>query len=93
MNLDLLFTFSCSGVHQQDLVSLSEANKDHMIDGRVHWKKFLLMGESIQEMMRFQPSNYRTLEPNIDVLYFIGHESILTEDASIGKKSKIRHVK
>lgn len=67
------------GIHQQDLVSLGEANKDHKTDGKVHWKKFRLMGESILEMVRFQYPTY-LLEPNPFILYFIGHQSIPTED-------------
>lgn len=68
-------------------MSLGEANKDHKTDGKVHWKKFYLMGESILDMMRFQPSSSSSptyhLEPNPFLLYFIGHESSLlssTED-------------
>ncbi|KAI7891125.1 ras guanine nucleotide exchange factor domain-containing protein [Mucor mucedo] len=67
------------GIHQQDLVSLGEANKDHKIDGKVHWKKFRLMGDSILQMMRFQYPTY-AFEPNPFLLYFIGHQSIPTED-------------
>jgi hypothetical protein len=66
-------------------VSLGEANKDHKTDGKVHWKKFRLMGESILEMTRFQYPTTPCLllvEPNPYLLYFIGHESIPTEDVS-----------
>jgi hypothetical protein len=70
------------GIHQQDLVSLGEANKDHKMDGKVHWKKFRLMGECILEMIRFQYPAYTSLVPEPTLLYFIGHQSTAatTED-------------
>ncbi|CAO3657588.1 unnamed protein product [Mucor hiemalis] len=77
------------GIHQQDLVSLGEANKDHKTNGKVHWKKFRLMGESIVEMMRFQYPTHHLLEPNPYLLYFIGHESIPTEDERYEKSIEI----
>jgi hypothetical protein len=71
------------GIHQQDLVSLGEANKDHKKDGRVHWKKFRLMGESILDMMRFQYPTGSKLEANHFLLNFIGHGVLpATEDVS-----------
>lgn len=69
------------GIHQQDLVSLCEANKDHKTNGKIHWQKFRLIGQSINEVMtRFESMNGR-IKPNPFILYFIGNElEILTED-------------
>ncbi|GAA5812773.1 hypothetical protein MFLAVUS_006231 [Mucor flavus] len=77
------------GIHQQDLVSLGEANKDHKMDGKVHWDKFRLMGESILEMMRFQYPTYHLLESNPFLLYFIGHQTVSTEDELYEKSKEI----
>ncbi|GAA5796610.1 hypothetical protein HPULCUR_001983 [Helicostylum pulchrum] len=77
------------GIHQQDLVSLGEANKDHKMDGKVHWNKFRLMGESILEMMRFQYPTYHLLESNPFLLYFIGHQTVSTEDELYEKSKEI----
>lgn len=71
------------GIHQQDLVSLGEANKDYKANGKVHWKKFRLIGDSILQVMRFQYPTYTTLVPDSFVIYFIGHEgTVATEDVS-----------
>ncbi|OAD04204.1 hypothetical protein MUCCIDRAFT_79325 [Mucor lusitanicus CBS 277.49] len=69
------------GIHIQDLVSLGEANKDYKANGKVHWKKFRLIGETILQVMRFQYPTYTALVPDSFVIYFIGHEgTVLTED-------------
>jgi hypothetical protein len=65
------------------LVSLGEANKDYKANGKVHWKKFRLIGDSILQVMRFQYPTYTTLMPDSFVIYFIGHEgTVATEDVS-----------
>ncbi|KAI8374367.1 ras guanine nucleotide exchange factor domain-containing protein [Radiomyces spectabilis] len=67
------------GIHNQDLVSLSEANKDFKNDGTIHWEKFRLMGETIMGVLRFQYPNY-TIQPNHAVLRFVADCEIMTED-------------
>ncbi|KAI9281645.1 ras guanine nucleotide exchange factor domain-containing protein [Sporodiniella umbellata] len=78
------------GVHQQDLVSLAEANKDHRINGRIHWQKFLLIGNSILDVLQFQNKRHDWILPDPFVLYFIKHElQILTEDERYEQSMKI----
>ncbi|KAI8646290.1 ras guanine nucleotide exchange factor domain-containing protein [Parasitella parasitica] len=75
---------SGGGIHQQDLVSLGQANKDYKANGKVHWKKFQLIGDCIQQVMRFRYPTYTTLEADSVVMYFIGHEgTVATEDVSV----------
>ncbi|RCH93931.1 hypothetical protein CU097_005316 [Rhizopus azygosporus] len=78
------------GIHQQDLVSLCEANKDHKTNGKIHWQKFRLIGQSINEVMtRFESMNGR-IKPNPFILYFIGNElEILTEDERYEKSIRL----
>ncbi|KAG1146166.1 hypothetical protein G6F37_003093 [Rhizopus arrhizus] len=72
------------GVHQQDLLSLSEANKDHREDGKIHWQKFHLIGESILEVIQFQERPMHPIKSNPFVLCFIRNESkVLTEDVRL----------
>ncbi|KAG0164949.1 hypothetical protein DFQ30_009167 [Apophysomyces sp. BC1015] len=67
------------GIHNQDLVSMSEANKDFKADGTIHWEKFRLMGQSIMGMMRFQYPTY-TVQPDTKILGLIAEGEVLTED-------------
>ncbi|KAL0094516.1 ras guanine nucleotide exchange factor domain-containing protein, partial [Phycomyces blakesleeanus] len=68
------------GIHNQDLVSLSEANKDFKADGTIHWEKFRLMGESIMGMMKFQSPSYQKISPDEKILNFIADSVVMTED-------------
>ncbi|KAI9013803.1 ras guanine nucleotide exchange factor domain-containing protein [Phycomyces nitens] len=68
------------GIHSQDLVSLSEANKDFKADGTIHWEKFRLMGESIMGMMKFQTPTYQKISPDEKILNFIADSIVMTED-------------
>ncbi|GAN01947.1 conserved hypothetical protein [Mucor ambiguus] len=78
------------GIHIQDLVSLGEANKDYKANGKVHWKKFRLIGETILQVMRFQYPTYTALVPDSFVIYFIGHEgTVITEDERYEKSIEI----
>ncbi|KAG1174320.1 hypothetical protein G6F70_000897 [Rhizopus microsporus] len=83
-------SFGIPGIHQQDLVSLCEANKDHKTNGKIHWQKFRLIGQSINEVMtRFESMNGR-IKPNPFILYFIGNElEILTEDERYEKSIRL----
>ncbi|KAI9245386.1 ras guanine nucleotide exchange factor domain-containing protein [Phascolomyces articulosus] len=67
------------GIHNQDLVSLAEGNKDLRPDGTIHWEKFRLMGECIVAMMKFQCPAY-DIEPDGKILHFIADTEILSED-------------
>ncbi|CAO3624579.1 unnamed protein product [Mucor hiemalis] len=67
------------GIHNQDLVSLAEANKDFRADGTIHWEKFRLMGETIMATMKFKCPRY-TIEPDAKLLAFIADTYILSED-------------
>ncbi|KAK4521503.1 uncharacterized protein ATC70_012119 [Mucor velutinosus] len=67
------------GIHNQDLVSLAEANKDFRADGTIHWEKFRLMGETIMATMRFKYPGY-SIEPDTQILTFIADSYILSED-------------
>ncbi|ORY93391.1 ras guanine nucleotide exchange factor domain-containing protein [Syncephalastrum racemosum] len=67
------------GIHNQDLLSLAEANRDFRTDGTIHWEKFRLMGESIMVMMKFKTPTY-TIQPNGALLQFIAECEILSED-------------
>jgi hypothetical protein len=68
-----------SGIHNQDLVSLGEANRDFRTDGTIHWEKFRLMGETIMATMKFKYPGY-SIEPDSKLLTFIADSSILSED-------------
>ncbi|KAI7870741.1 ras guanine nucleotide exchange factor domain-containing protein [Spinellus fusiger] len=68
------------GIHNQDLVSLSEANKDFKTDGTIHWEKFRLMGESIMGMLKFQNTSYQNISPDQKILSFIADSCVMTED-------------
>ncbi|CAO3649811.1 unnamed protein product [Mucor fragilis] len=67
------------GIHNQDLVSLAEANKDFRADGTIHWEKFRLMGETIMATMKFKYPGY-SIEPDTKILTFIADSYILSED-------------
>ncbi|KAI7886138.1 ras GEF [Lichtheimia hyalospora FSU 10163] len=67
------------GIHNQDLISLAEGNKDFRADGTIHWDKFRLMGECIVAMMKFQCPAY-DIEPDGRILRFIADFEILSED-------------
>ncbi|KAF1799848.1 ras guanine nucleotide exchange factor domain-containing protein [Mucor lusitanicus] len=67
------------GIHNQDLVSLAEANKDFRADGTIHWEKFRLMGETIMATMKFKYPGY-SIEPDTQLLTFIADSHILSED-------------
>ncbi|KAF7726579.1 hypothetical protein EC973_008624 [Apophysomyces ossiformis] len=67
------------GIHSQDLVSMSEANKDFKADGTIHWEKFRLMGQSIMGMMRFQYPTY-DIQPDAKILCLIAEGEVLTEE-------------
>ncbi|KAI8150045.1 ras guanine nucleotide exchange factor domain-containing protein [Fennellomyces sp. T-0311] len=67
------------GIHNQDLVSLAEGNKDFRPDGTIHWEKFRLMGECIVAMMKFQCPAY-DIDPDGKILHFIADTEILSED-------------
>ena len=67
------------GIHNQDLVSLAEANKDFRADGTIHWEKFRLMGETIMATMKFKYPRY-SIEPDSKILTFIADSYILSED-------------
>ncbi|KAI8380683.1 ras guanine nucleotide exchange factor domain-containing protein [Blakeslea trispora] len=67
------------GIHNQDLVSLAEANKDFRADGTVHWEKFRLMGETIMATMKFKHPGY-AIEPDAKLLTFIADCYIFSED-------------
>ncbi|KAL9542105.1 hypothetical protein MBANPS3_008783 [Mucor bainieri] len=67
------------GIHNQDLVSLAEANKDFRADGTIHWEKFRLMGETIMATMKFKYPGY-SIEPDTQILTFIADSYILSED-------------
>ncbi|KAI9482763.1 MAG: ras guanine nucleotide exchange factor domain-containing protein [Benjaminiella poitrasii] len=83
------------GVHQQDLVSLNQANKDKTRDGKIHWKKFVLMGEVIIDIIRCQQSvskDKRRIKPDFTILGFIqefGLKRLLTEDERYEKSIKL----
>lgn len=73
--------FCDRGIHNQDLVSLVEANKDFRADGTVHWEKFRLMGETIMAIMKFKYPRY-SIQPDAKILTFIADSFVLTEDVS-----------
>ena len=77
----LFISIIFSGIHNQDLVSLAEGNKDLRPDGTIHWEKFRLMGECIVAMMKFQCPGY-DIEPDGKILHFIADTEILSEDVS-----------
>ncbi|KAI8991011.1 ras guanine nucleotide exchange factor domain-containing protein [Mycotypha africana] len=82
------------GIHQQDLISLDEANKDFLQDGKVHWKKFSLIGESILEVLRFQQQQQQngflySIIPDPKIISFIGQSKIFTEDEQYEKSITI----
>lgn len=79
--LDPLTNIRYSGIHNQDLISLAEGNKDFRADGTIHWDKFRLMGECIVAMMKFQCPAY-DIEPDGRILRFIADSEILSEDVS-----------
>lgn len=72
----------CRGIHNQDLLSLAEANKDFRPDGTIHWDKFRLMGDCILAMTKFQQPSYR-FQPDAKLLKFIADSEILSEDVNI----------
>ncbi|KAG1466035.1 hypothetical protein G6F55_000744 [Rhizopus delemar] len=72
------------GVHNQDLVSLAEANKDHRIDGTIHWDKFRLMGETIMSIMKFKYEAY-AIEPDLKLLSSIADCPLLSEEEQYKK--------
>lgn len=74
--------YSIRGIHNQDLVSLAEANKDFRADGTIHWEKFRLMGETIMATMKFKYPGY-SIEPDTKILTFIADSYILSEDVSL----------
>ncbi|CEP12870.1 hypothetical protein [Parasitella parasitica] len=67
------------GIHNQDLVSLAEANKDFRADGTIHWEKFRLMGETIMATIKFKHPGY-SIEPDSKILTLIADSNILSED-------------
>ncbi|KAI9273633.1 ras guanine nucleotide exchange factor domain-containing protein [Sporodiniella umbellata] len=67
------------GIHNQDLVSLAEANKDHRIDGTIHWDKFRLMGETIMSIMKFKYQRFN-IKPDRKLLLSIADCPILSEE-------------
>lgn len=74
-----------SGIHQQDLLSLNEANKDYLMNGKIHWKKFELIGDCILKVMKFQSASSCSgdIVPESFILSFIREKSfLLTEDVS-----------
>ncbi|KAG1443093.1 hypothetical protein G6F56_010801 [Rhizopus delemar] len=77
------------GIHQQDLVSLCEANKDHKTNGKIHWQKFRLMGESIMEVIQFQKRTHDWIKPQPFIRYFIKNERVLTEDERYERSIKV----
>ncbi|KAI8639973.1 ras guanine nucleotide exchange factor domain-containing protein [Parasitella parasitica] len=76
------------GIHNQDLVSLAEANKDFRADGTIHWEKFRLMGETIMATMKFKYPGY-SIEPDSKILTFIADSSILSEDEQYKRSTLI----
>ncbi|RCH84907.1 hypothetical protein CU098_003692, partial [Rhizopus stolonifer] len=76
------------GIHNQDLVSLAEANKDFRTDGSVHWEKFRLMGETIMATMKFKYPGY-AIEPDAKLLTFIADCYILSEDEQYRRSTLI----
>ncbi|KAI7855089.1 ras guanine nucleotide exchange factor domain-containing protein [Circinella umbellata] len=76
------------GIHNQDLVSLAEGNKDLRPDGTIHWEKFRLMGECIVAMMKFQCPAY-DIEPDGKILHFIADTEILSEDEQYKRSNLI----
>lgn len=72
------------GVHNQDLISLTEANKDHRIDGTIHWEKFRLMGETIVSIMKFKYERYN-IKPDKKLLVSIADCPILSEEEQYRK--------
>jgi hypothetical protein len=69
----------CRGIHNQDLLSLAEANKDFKMDGTIHWEKFRLMGETILAMIRFQEPRF-SIQPDARILGFIAETELMNED-------------
>lgn len=61
------------------MVSLAEANKDHRIDGTIHWDKFRLMGETIMSIMKFKYEAY-AIEPDLKLLSSIADCPLLSEE-------------
>lgn len=69
----------CRGIHNQDLLSLAEANKDFKVDGTIHWEKFRLMGDTILAMIRFQEPKF-SIQPDAKILGFIAETDLMNED-------------
>ncbi|KAG2184491.1 hypothetical protein INT43_000400 [Umbelopsis isabellina] len=67
------------GIHNQDLLSLAEANKDFKLDGTIHWEKFRLMGDTILAMIRFQEPKF-SIQPDAKILGFIAETELMNED-------------
>ncbi|KAI9321273.1 ras guanine nucleotide exchange factor domain-containing protein [Dichotomocladium elegans] len=76
------------GIHNQDLVSLAEGNKDFRADGTVHWDKFRLMGECLVNMLKFQCPAY-DIEPDGRILRFIADSEILSEDEQYKRSNMV----
>lgn len=46
------------GIHTGDFFSISEGNKDFRPDGKIHWQKFVLLGDVLRTVVRCQTPGY-----------------------------------
>ncbi|KAH8556691.1 ras guanine nucleotide exchange factor domain-containing protein [Umbelopsis sp. PMI_123] len=76
------------GIHNQDLLSLAEANKDFKTDGTIHWEKFRLMGDTILAMIRFQEPKFN-IQPDAKILGFIAETELMNEDEQFQQSTAI----
>ncbi|KAI8097128.1 ras guanine nucleotide exchange factor domain-containing protein [Halteromyces radiatus] len=67
------------GIHSQDLIALTEANKDMKTDGTIHWEKFRLMGDCIMTILKLQQPRHN-IKPNEMILSWIADCKIASEE-------------
>ncbi|KAI8341900.1 ras guanine nucleotide exchange factor domain-containing protein [Chlamydoabsidia padenii] len=78
------------GIHSQDLIALTEANKDMKMDGTIHWDKFRLMGKSIMSITKLQHhQNGYALTPDLTILTWIAQSRILTDEEQYSQSMRI----
>ncbi|KAF9410752.1 hypothetical protein BGZ76_005444 [Entomortierella beljakovae] len=67
------------GVHNQDILSISEGNRDFRPDGTIHWQKFCLLTDVISMVMQFQSESY-AIQPDPFISRIITDTHVLDDD-------------